>query len=127
MLYGSDDNNYIFTLSIIYIWIFNDIHTSHKYLNSTSNIFRLSRIEWIRLGRPTLVGLCVGAIAGLATITPAAGFIEPSGAWLFRVSGWGWGETMGTSWKIMEGWMNLRFFDFMDLFKNEFNCFQQHK
>eukprot|EP00434_Breviolum_minutum_P006567 symbB.v1.2.005796.t1/scaffold317.1/size229983/7 len=40
-------------------------------------------IEWIRLGRPTLVGLCVGAIAGLATITPAAGFIEPSGAMVY--------------------------------------------
>ena len=45
------------------------------------------RIEWIRLGRPTLVGLCVGAIAGLATITPAAGFIEPSGASLGNKSG----------------------------------------
>eukprot|EP00913_Durusdinium_trenchii_P030731 g28784.t1 len=40
-------------------------------------------IEWIRLGRPTLIGLCVGAIAGLATITPAAGFVEPSGAFVY--------------------------------------------
>mmetsp|Transcript_56479 Transcript_56479/g.104578 ORF Transcript_56479/g.104578 Transcript_56479/m.104578 type:complete len:448 (-) Transcript_56479:156-1499(-) len=34
-------------------------------------------IDWLRLGRPKLVGLCVGAIAGLATVTPAAGFIQP--------------------------------------------------
>jgi len=27
-------------------------------------------------GKPTLVGACVGAIAGLATITPAAGFVK---------------------------------------------------
>ncbi|CAJ1419535.1 unnamed protein product [Effrenium voratum] len=42
-------------------------------------------IEWVRLGRPTLIGLCVGAIAGLATITPAAGFIQPSGAFIFGI------------------------------------------
>eukprot|EP00438_Fugacium_kawagutii_P010494 Skav205487 [mRNA] locus=scaffold830:468004:477239:- [translate_table: standard] len=42
-------------------------------------------IEWIRMGRPSLVGLCVGAIGGLATITPAAGFIEPSGAMVYGV------------------------------------------
>lgn len=34
-------------------------------------------IEWKQEGRPTLVGACVGAIAGLATITPAAGFVKP--------------------------------------------------
>jgi len=39
-------------------------------------------IDWIRLGRPGLVGLCVGAIAGLATVTPAAGFIQPWAAFV---------------------------------------------
>ena len=34
-------------------------------------------IDWLRDGKPNLVGLCVGAIAGLATITPAAGFVTP--------------------------------------------------
>ena len=28
-------------------------------------------------GKPTLVGACVGAIAGLATITPAAAYVKP--------------------------------------------------
>jgi len=39
-------------------------------------------IDWLRNGRPGLVGLCVGAIAGLATVTPAAGFIQPWGAFI---------------------------------------------
>merc|ERR1712224_1128012 len=34
-------------------------------------------IEWKQEGQPSLVGACVGAIAGLATITPAAGFVKP--------------------------------------------------
>jgi len=39
-------------------------------------------IDWIRFGQPKLVGMCVGAIAGLATVTPAAGFILPWGAFI---------------------------------------------
>ncbi len=35
--------------------------------------------EWIKDGRPTLVGIATGAIAGLATITPASGFVGPVG------------------------------------------------
>ncbi|GAB3955679.1 ammonium transporter [Micromonospora vulcania] len=34
-------------------------------------------IEWIRSGKPTLVGASSGAIAGLVAITPACGFIAP--------------------------------------------------
>jgi Amt family ammonium transporter len=29
-----------------------------------------------------MVGLCVGAVAGLATITPAAGFVRPWAAFV---------------------------------------------
>jgi Amt family ammonium transporter len=36
-------------------------------------------IEWVRFGKPTLVGVATGAIAGLATITPASGFVGPLG------------------------------------------------
>ena len=32
-------------------------------------------IEWFRFGRPSLVGIVTGMVAGLATITPASGFI----------------------------------------------------
>jgi Amt family ammonium transporter len=34
-------------------------------------------IEWIHRGKPTMFGAATGSIAGLATITPAAGFVSP--------------------------------------------------
>ena len=37
-------------------------------------------IEWITFGKPSLVGAVTGTIAGLATITPAAGYVGPLGA-----------------------------------------------
>ena len=37
-------------------------------------------IEWIQFRKPTLVGICTGMVAGLATITPAAGSVGPAGA-----------------------------------------------
>ena len=40
-------------------------------------------IERIKLGKPTSVGFATGAIAGLATVTPAAGYISPGGALVF--------------------------------------------
>jgi Amt family ammonium transporter len=40
-------------------------------------------IERLTVGKPTSVGFATGAIAGLATVTPAAGFIAPGAAILF--------------------------------------------
>ncbi|MFZ5797645.1 MAG: ammonium transporter [Desulfobulbus sp.] len=37
-------------------------------------------VEWVKLGKPTTLGAASGAIAGLATITPAAGFVGPNSA-----------------------------------------------
>ncbi|HXX56741.1 MAG TPA: ammonium transporter, partial [Thermodesulfovibrionales bacterium] len=37
-------------------------------------------IEWIHRGKPTMFGAATGAIAGLATITPASGFVGPLSA-----------------------------------------------
>jgi len=37
-------------------------------------------IEWIKFGKPSLVGIVTGSIAGLASITPASGFVGPLGA-----------------------------------------------
>tara|TARA_A100001388_G_scaffold218587_1_gene169153 strand:+ start:28 stop:1305 length:1278 start_codon:yes stop_codon:yes gene_type:complete len=39
-------------------------------------------IEWLRGGKPTIVGIATGMVAGLATITPAAGSVGPEGALL---------------------------------------------
>jgi Amt family ammonium transporter len=37
-------------------------------------------IEWIKFGKPSLVGAVTGTIAGLASVTPASGWIGPLGA-----------------------------------------------
>jgi Amt family ammonium transporter len=37
-------------------------------------------IEWVTRGKPTILGFCSGAVAGLVVITPAAGFVTSSGA-----------------------------------------------
>jgi len=37
-------------------------------------------VQWLHRGKPSLVGIATGTIAGLATITPAAGFVGPIGA-----------------------------------------------
>ncbi|MCW5651880.1 MAG: ammonium transporter [Ramlibacter sp.] len=38
--------------------------------------------EWVLRGRPSLLGLCSGLVAGLVAITPAAGFVTPKSALL---------------------------------------------
>jgi len=37
-------------------------------------------MEWLHRGNPTTLGAASGTIAGLATITPAAGFVGPNAA-----------------------------------------------
>jgi Amt family ammonium transporter len=52
--------------------------------------------EWVVRGRPSLLGLCSGLVAGLVAITPAAGFVTPRAALLIgAVAGLAcyWGST----------------------------------
>ncbi|SDN96403.1 ammonium transporter, Amt family [Desulfonauticus submarinus] len=42
-------------------------------------------IEWLHTGKPTTLGAASGAIAGLATITPGAGFVSPNSAILIGI------------------------------------------
>ncbi len=44
-------------------------------------------IERIRIGKATSVGIVTGAVAGLATITPASGYVGPAGAMAIGVAG----------------------------------------
>jgi len=37
-------------------------------------------VEWAIRGKPTVVGICTGAVAGLVAITPASGFVGPAGS-----------------------------------------------
>ncbi len=44
--------------------------------------------EWIVHKKPTLLGMCSGAVAGLVAITPASGFVDPVGAlWIGIAAG----------------------------------------
>ena len=43
-------------------------------------------IERIKVGKSTAVGFATGAVAGLATITPAAGVVGPGGAILMGLT-----------------------------------------
>jgi Amt family ammonium transporter len=36
--------------------------------------------EWLRYGKPSVLGVVTGLVAGLATITPASGYVGPGGA-----------------------------------------------
>ena len=44
-------------------------------------------IEWIKFRKPSLVGMVTGTIAGLATITPASGFVGPASALVIGLIG----------------------------------------
>ena len=44
-------------------------------------------IEWLRFGRPSVVGTVTGVVAGLATVTPASGYISPLGGCILGVAG----------------------------------------
>jgi len=36
-------------------------------------------VEWVKHGKPSVLGIITGSVAGLATITPASGFVGPIG------------------------------------------------
>jgi Amt family ammonium transporter len=37
-------------------------------------------MDWARKGKPSAVGMCVGSVCGLAAVTPASGYVGPSGS-----------------------------------------------
>jgi Amt family ammonium transporter len=43
-------------------------------------------VEWIHRGKPTVIGICSGAVAGLVAITPASGFVGPIGSMVIGVA-----------------------------------------
>nr|WP_028081585.1 ammonium transporter [Solimonas soli] len=44
--------------------------------------------EWLTKGKPSLLGICSGIVAGLVAITPACGFVGPMGAfWICAIAG----------------------------------------
>ena len=67
-------------------------------------------VEWIIKGKPSVLGFCSGAVAGLVVITPACGWVNPTGGviigvlagtipWFFvyKVKGWfGYDDALDT-------------------------------
>ena len=43
-------------------------------------------VEWIFRKKPTVIGMCSGAVAGLVAITPASGFVGPVGSMVIGVA-----------------------------------------
>jgi ammonium transporter, Amt family len=43
-------------------------------------------VEWMSTGKPKLIGLLTGSVAGLATVTPAAGYVSPQSAVLIGIA-----------------------------------------
>lgn len=57
------------------------------HLSASAGAFTWMGIEWIRYGKPTALGVATGMVAGLATITPASGYVGPAGALLIGIAG----------------------------------------
>lgn len=43
-------------------------------------------MEWIKFGKPSVLGIVTGMVAGLGTITPASGYVGPGGAFIIGLS-----------------------------------------
>ena len=52
------------------------------HISAAVGAFTWMALEWVKQGKPTVVGIATGMVAGLATITPAAGTVGPEGALL---------------------------------------------
>ena len=50
------------------------------HLSAACGAFTWSAIEWLKYGKPSVLGIVTGMVAGLGTITPASGFVGPAGA-----------------------------------------------
>lgn len=50
------------------------------HLSASAAALGWAVLEKVKIGKATSVGLVTGAVAGLATVTPAAGFVSPGGA-----------------------------------------------
>ena len=43
-------------------------------------------MEWLVRGKPSVLGFCSGAVAGLVVITPACGFVTPTGSVIIGIA-----------------------------------------
>jgi Amt family ammonium transporter len=50
------------------------------HIGAATGAFAWMMCEWMRYGKPSVLGIVTGMVAGLGTITPASGFVGPLGA-----------------------------------------------
>lgn len=50
------------------------------HIGAAAGAFAWMVMEWARYGKPSVLGIVTGMVAGLGTITPASGFVGPLGA-----------------------------------------------
>jgi Amt family ammonium transporter len=50
------------------------------HLSAATGAFTWLAVEWLKYGKPSVLGAVTGMVAGLGTITPASGFVGPAGA-----------------------------------------------
>ncbi|RLA49513.1 MAG: ammonia channel protein [Gammaproteobacteria bacterium] len=56
------------------------------HLSAASGSLAWMTMEWVRHGKPSVLGIVTGMVAGLGTITPASGSVGPAGAVLIGLS-----------------------------------------
>ena len=56
------------------------------HISAASGSLAWMTMEWIRHGKPSVLGIVTGMVAGLGTITPASGFVGPGGALVIGLS-----------------------------------------
>jgi len=56
------------------------------HLGASAGCFAWMCMEWLRFGKPSVLGIVTGMVAGLGSITPASGFVGPAGALVIGLS-----------------------------------------
>ena len=56
------------------------------HISAAAGSFAWMTLEWIKYGKPSVLGIVTGMVAGLGTITPASGFVGPAGALVIGLS-----------------------------------------
>ena len=56
------------------------------HLSAAAGSLAWMTIEWRKFGKPSVLGIVTGMVAGLGTITPASGFVGPGGALVIGLS-----------------------------------------
>jgi Amt family ammonium transporter len=68
-------------------------------------------VEWLKHGKPSVLGIASGAIGGLVAITPASGFVGPTGALVIGIS-----AGMGCYWGATSLKKTFKYDDSLDVF-----------